>query len=84
MTNENDLDSKLQKAFRKGLSLFVDADCTSMEFAKSSEWDSIAHLQLIAAIEEEFNMMIETQEMLAMNSYLKAKEIVRKHDSLLP
>ena len=74
------IDLRLQKAFQKGLHLPENTDCSAMEFAKSAGWDSIAHLQLIAAIEEEFDVMVETADMLAMSSYSKAKEMVHKYD----
>lgn len=71
--------SKLQKAFQRGLNLASDTDFSSLEFAKSKGWDSIAHLQLVAAIEQEFGILIETNDMLTMSSYLKAIEIVNKY-----
>ncbi len=76
---ESNLESKLQKAFEMGLSLSSGINYTKLEFAKSSEWDSIAHLHLIAAIEDEFGIMIETIDVLDMSSYHKAVEIVRKY-----
>ncbi len=80
MSNEKDLDTRLQRAFQKGLHLSTDTDCSKMEFAKSTSWDSIAHMELIATIEEEFGIMIETADMLALSSYAKAKEMVKKYD----
>jgi acyl carrier protein len=77
------LDTRLQRAFRTGLALPTDTDCHNLEFAKTAAWDSIAHLQLIVALEAEFNIMIDTQDMLAMSSYEKARTIVQKYDSHL-
>lgn len=75
------LTTKLQLAFQKGLHLPSNTNFESLEFAKSAGWDSIAHLQLIAAIEEQFDIMIETADLLAMSSYLKAIDIVSKYDT---
>lgn len=72
-------ESQLQEAFIKGLNLPKDADFQTLEFAKSKGWDSIAHLKLVAAIENEFDIMMDTKDMLAMSSYIKAKEIVSKY-----
>ena len=76
-------DSKLQHAFQVGLHISQNTDYESLRFANSPEWDSIAHMQLITAIEEEFGIMIDTNDMLAMNSYPKAKEIVKKNNPSL-
>lgn len=80
----DDFDAKLQHAFCVGLMLPKDTPFQDLVFAQSAAWDSIAHLQLIAAIEEEFNILIDTQDMLAMSSYAVATEIVRKYVSKLP
>ncbi len=42
-------------------------------------WDSVAHMKLIASIEDAFDLMIETDDVIDMSSYLKAKEILRKY-----
>lgn len=72
-------ETQLQRAFRSGLHLGERVNYDSLHFASSPEWDSIAHMQLIAAIEGEFGIVIDTSDMLAMNSYEKAREIVRKY-----
>jgi acyl carrier protein len=76
-----EMDTKLQQAFKNGLRLPDNVDYESLKFAITPEWDSVAHLQLIAAIEDQFGILIETNDMLAMNSYPKAKEIVKKYES---
>jgi len=80
----SEFEKKLQHAFQEGLNLPATTQFNSLEFAKSAGWDSIAHLQLVAAIENEFGIMIDTNDMLAMSSYLKAKELVKKYDPKLP
>jgi len=72
-------ETKLQHAFQQGLALPDNTPYQELEFAKSSGWDSIAHLYLIAALEAEFGIMIETKDVLAMNSYNKAKELMSKY-----
>lgn len=77
-------EQKLQKAFRSGLRVPDNVEYDKLEFAKTSQWDSIAHLQLISSIESEFGIMIETNDMLAMSSFPKAKEIVKKYAEATP
>ena len=45
----------------------------------SAGWDSVGHMGLIAAIEEAFDIMIETDDVIDMSSYPKAKEIISKY-----
>ena len=42
-------------------------------------WDSIGHMALIAALDREFDVMLDTQDIIDMNSYKKTKEILTKH-----
>jgi acyl carrier protein len=42
-------------------------------------WDSIGHMKMIAELEEAFNIMIETDDILDFGSYLKGFEIVKKY-----
>ena len=43
------------------------------------EWDSVAHMALIAAFEEEYNIMMETEDIIDMSSFFKVKEILAKY-----
>ena len=52
------LEKRLQTTFQKALNLPVETDFKTLEFNKTAEWDSIAHLHLIAALEAEFNIFI--------------------------
>lgn len=61
------------------LGLPANTDYSSIIFARTEGWDSIAHMQLIAAIEEAYNIMLDTQDVLAISSYPIAKTIVEKH-----
>lgn len=41
-------------------------------------WDSVGHMSLVAAIEEAFGIMMETDDIINLSSYEKGKEILRK------
>jgi len=73
------MEKKLQNAFTKGLGLSPPIDFPSLAFARSEGWDSIAHMKLIAAIEEEFGIMMDTDDVLALSSYPVAIDIVKKY-----
>lgn len=75
MTNEK----KLQKAFIEGLGIMTDVDFDSLVYRGIEEWDSVAHMQLISEIENIFDIMLETQDVIDMSSYIKAKELISKY-----
>lgn len=45
-----------------------------------SNWDSIGHMTLIAALEDEFDIMMDTDDIIELNSYSKGKEILKKYN----
>ncbi len=48
-------------------------------FANISQWDSMAHLSLISALEEAFDVMFETEDILHFGGYLNGIEILKKY-----
>lgn len=47
------------------------------------QWDSIAHMSVVAALEEAFGVMIDMDDVIDMSSVGKAREILRKHGAPL-
>jgi acyl carrier protein len=73
------LEEKLKQAFQQTLHLPLDTNFTALEFAKTEGWDSITHMQLVAAIEEAYDILMETPDVLALSSYPIAVTIVEKY-----
>jgi acyl carrier protein len=44
------------------------------------EWDSVGHMQLIATLEDAFDIMFEMDDIIDFSSYQKGKEILLKYD----
>ena len=44
------------------------------------EWDSVGHMSLVACIEDAFDIMMETDDIIDFSSYEKGKEILAKYD----
>ena len=42
-------------------------------------WDSVGHMSLIAQLEEVFEIMIDTDDIIDLSSYIKGKEIINKY-----
>lgn len=43
-------------------------------------WDSVRQLSLTTALEDEFDIMFDAEDILALNSYEKGKEILKKYE----
>ena len=74
---------RLRSAFRSALGLPEDVDVDGLEYRGIEQWDSLAHLQLVAEIEDAFDVMIDTDEVIDLSSFDKAVEILGKHDVAL-
>ena len=48
-------------------------------FGKVEKWDSVAHLNLISELEDTFDTMLETEDILHYGSYLNGLEILRRN-----
>ncbi len=71
---------KLQNVFTEVFN--VDASVLNDEFGKDTveAWDSVHQLNIIAQLEEEFDLLLEPEDIMACTSFAKAKEILRKND----
>jgi len=43
-------------------------------------WDSVGHMTLVAALEDAFDIMMETDDIIDLSSYEKGKEILKKYE----
>ena len=50
-----------------------------LEYNSIKEWDSVAHMALIAALEENYDIMLETEDVIDMSSVGRAREILSKY-----
>jgi len=76
MSNEEKLINSFVSALGVDQSIIID----SLEYNTIPQWDSVAHMALIAALEDEFDIMMDTDDIIDMSSVAKAKEIVSKYD----
>jgi acyl carrier protein len=70
---------RLKHAFSEALGLASDADFDHLEYAKTSGWDSVAHMKLVSEIENTFDIMLDTDDVINMSSFRVATEIVSKY-----
>lgn len=70
---------KVQLAFRKGLALPQTFDVTDANTSTLPQWDSVAHLQLVVALEDAFDISLTPADVVELKSYANALEILRRH-----
>jgi acyl carrier protein len=74
----------LVTVFSEVLSVPVDIVTDDLKYNSISEWDSVAHMILVSAIEEKFSVMLDTNEILDLSSVAQAKTILAKHGIIFP
>jgi len=72
-------EKKYAAAFAESLDIDVQVLNDAFAYDSIPEWDSIGHMGIIAALEEAFDIMMETDDILNLSTYLKGKEILREN-----
>ncbi|WP_412740995.1 acyl carrier protein [Krasilnikovia sp. MM14-A1259] len=70
---------RLRDVFRTALDLPADAPVDDLHYQDHEKWDSLAHMSLIAALEDEFDVMIDTEDVINMSSFGEATRILGKY-----
>ena len=71
---------KYNQAFAEALGIDAGLVNESLEYQSIPQWDSVGHMQLIAALEDAFDIMFDTDDIIEFNSYEKGKEFMRKYE----
>jgi len=71
---------KYRNVFIKSLSIEKDKLKDSLEYNEIPEWDSIGHMTLMSGLEEEFNISLETDDIVDFGSFKKGIEILKKYN----
>ena len=54
-------------------------EAEKLEYQGISEWDSVGHMGVVAAIEDAFDIMMDTDDIIDFSSFEKGKEILEKN-----
>jgi acyl carrier protein len=71
---------KFISAFAAALQIDESKIVDDLRYNAIPQWDSIAHMALVAALEESFGIMLDTNDIIDMSSVVKAREILAKYD----
>ena len=66
-------------AFKESFDLDDDANTAELVYQSYPAWTSVGHMILVAALESEFDTMIDADDILAMNNFEKAITIMSKY-----
>ena len=76
MTNKE----KYINAFVEGLDVDAGVVNEELQYQSIPEWDSVGHMGLIACLEDAFDIMMDTDDIIDFSSYEKGIEILKKYD----
>ncbi|MEG0257678.1 MAG: acyl carrier protein [Christensenella sp.] len=71
---------KYNQAFIESFSVSEDKLTAALVYQSIPEWDSVGHMGLVAALEDAFDIMMDTDDIIDLSSYEKGKEILTKYD----
>jgi len=70
---------KYDQAFINALEIGADR-LEGLKYQDIESWDSVGHMQLVAELEDAFDIMLDTEDIIDLSSYEKGKEILSKED----
>lgn len=75
MTNKE----KYVNAFAEALEISIE-QVEGLEYQGIPEWDSVGHMSLVAEIEDAFDIMMDTDDIIDFSSFEKGIEILKKYN----
>jgi acyl carrier protein len=73
------LEARLEKIFAEILEIKGPVEREKLKYNAYPAWNSLGHMALVAAIETEFDCMLETDEILGMSSFDAALHLANKY-----
>jgi acyl carrier protein len=74
---------KYKNCFAEAFALADDADIESLKYQAIPEWDSVGHMALMALLEEKFEVLMDTDDIIDFSSYEAGREIMKKYDVIV-
>lgn len=70
---------KLRQAFTSTMKLEPSEVVDTLAYGQHAEWDSLAHMAMVAELETAFGLMLDTEEIIAMSSVAEVRRILAGH-----
>lgn len=71
---------KYNEAFIETFELDASQLNDNLLYQSVPNWDSVGHMQLIAALEDAYDIMFDTDDIIDFNSYEVGKTLLKKYD----
>ena len=75
--------TKYKQAFIDALLIDESILKRNLEYNAITEWDSIGHMSLVAELEDNFEIMMEMDDIIDINSYEKGIEILKEKYNII-
>ncbi|HEV7978035.1 acyl carrier protein [Amycolatopsis sp.] len=72
---------KLREVFVEALDLDADVEVENLKYREIEAWDSVGHMALVAAIEDEFDVQFDTDQVIDMSSFKVAADMIKELQS---
>jgi acyl carrier protein len=73
MSNRDNYQSVFKESFQ------YEGDVEQLEYQGIAEWDSVGHMQLMAALEETFGIELDVDDIIDFSSFKKGISILAKY-----
>lgn len=74
MSNKTKYDKILMDVLR-----VKEGELPGLTYQSIQTWDSVGHMNMIEAIEDVFDIMMDTEDIVALSSYEKGMEVLAKY-----
>jgi len=71
--------AKYKEVFIQSLSIDKKKFSEKIKYNDIPEWDSIGHMTLMSALEDSFNITLETDDIIDFSSFKKGIQILKKY-----
>ncbi|MFM5499526.1 acyl carrier protein [Aeromonas sp. 602293] len=69
----------LEQVFAEALGLDIGSVSDELAYNSIPQWDSVAHMGLIAQLEDNYGVLLDTDDIIDMSSVGKARELLAKY-----
>ena len=70
---------KYRKVFEESFEIKSE-ETDDLKYQDIPQWDSVGHMSMIAALEDEFDIMMEMEDIIDFSSFKKGIETLKKYD----
>ena len=73
----------LEQVFADALGIEINTVSDTLTYNSIPQWDSVAHMGLIAQLEDHYGVLLDTDDIIDMSSVAKARDILAKYEAAL-